>query len=213
MSVGRTTGRPSPIASTASSTRRSSVDHSLTSREIFPDRDLLVAERRAAGRPRRCALPSATSKASAPPGTRRLSASSAIASVAPDSTSAARGSCSPTSGWSAATSSGATYGGLETTRSNGPSRPANRSPSTSSTRRPVQRDVLRRNGQRVPRRVRSRSRAHPDARPRSPARSRPTRCRRRARRLGAIRDQLEAALDEHLGLGPRDQNARDRRAA
>ena len=44
MSVGRTTGRPSPIASTASSTRRSSVDHSFTSREIFPDRDLLVAE-------------------------------------------------------------------------------------------------------------------------------------------------------------------------
>ena len=27
------------------------------------------------------------------------------------------------------------------------------------------------------------------------------------RRLGAIRDQLEAALDEHLGLGPRDQDA------
>ena len=44
MSVGRTTGRPSPIASTASSTRRSSVDHSLTSCEILPDRDVLVAE-------------------------------------------------------------------------------------------------------------------------------------------------------------------------
>jgi len=44
VSVGRTTGRPSPIASTASSTRRSSVDNSLTSCEIFPDRDLLVAE-------------------------------------------------------------------------------------------------------------------------------------------------------------------------
>src|SRR4051812_15292176 len=44
VSVGSTTGRPAPIASTASSTRRSSVDDSLTSREIFPDRDLLVAQ-------------------------------------------------------------------------------------------------------------------------------------------------------------------------
>ena len=74
MSVGRTTGRPSPIAATASSTRRSSVDHSLTSREIFPDRDLLVAEPCAAARRRPAPSRRATSNANEPPGTRRLSA-------------------------------------------------------------------------------------------------------------------------------------------
>ena len=47
-----------------------------------------------------------------------------------------RGSHSRTSGSSAASSPASTYGGFETTRSNGPARPASRSPSRNSTSRP-----------------------------------------------------------------------------
>ena len=67
---GKTTGLPASIASTASSTRRSSIDDSLPSGEILPDPDVLITQpveqRRHVAR-----VPSAVSRTSGAPGARR----------------------------------------------------------------------------------------------------------------------------------------------
>src|SRR5918994_3609260 len=69
----------------------------------------------------RGASSAATSSTSAPPSRRTSTAPRTTASVAPVPTSASCGSQSRTSGSSPSISSGSTYGGLETTRSHGPS--------------------------------------------------------------------------------------------
>ena len=83
-------------------------------------------------------VPRCDSRTSAPPGRRTSNPPRATASVAPTPTSASRGSQSRTSGASASISSGRTYGGFETTRSQGPAgSPVKRSHSRSSIATPV----------------------------------------------------------------------------
>ena len=90
--------------------------------EIFRDRDPLVAERRAATSTS-SGLPSPVSRTSDPPGARRPAPPSAIASVAPPADERLPRLPVARPRVRASISSGATYGGLETTRSNGPARP------------------------------------------------------------------------------------------
>ena len=99
----------------------------------------------------------------------------------PSSTSAPRGSHSRTSGSSVSSSPASTYGGLETTRSNGPARPASRSPCAERDGQAVRLRVLGGQAERVRRDV---GRVHASVRAvpvRSRARSRRCPCRRRRR--------------------------------
>ena len=102
-----------------------------------------------------------------------------------------RGSHSRTSGSSAASSPASTYGGFETTRSNGPSRPASRSPSRNSTASAVRLGVLLRQLESARRDVRGVDAGARAVPARSRARSR--RCPYRRRRPGATRSRRAAA--------------------
>ena len=101
----------------------SSLDHPLPSGEIPRDRSPLVAELPRAARGPRPRGPRGVSSTIAPPGRSTSRAAPAIRSVCSSPTSATRGSQSRTSGCSASTSASRTYGGFETTRSNGPVEP------------------------------------------------------------------------------------------
>ena len=152
--------------------------------QIRRDRDVVVAEL-LEQRPRApAAWPSPASSTSHPPGASSGRASRAIASPTPAPTSAARGSYSADLGLQRAPSPRrSTYGGFDTTRSNGPRTPASRSPCTSRTRpsTPARARFSLGERERGAPSCRRRAPARPGARPRSRARSRPSRRRRRGR--------------------------------
>ena len=207
MSVGRTTGRPSPIASTASSTRRSSVDHSLTSREIFPDRDLLVAEAaqqvghgvQPCRRQPRTPASLRERVGSAPPRRsprlrRTRSAPRAARARRPRAVAQRRPRAPRTAGWRRR---GRTARRVPRTARPRRARRAGRfratfSAATASASADVSVPTTRAPGCSSA----IASAIAPDPSPMSSTRG-----------SAQIRDQLEAALDEHLGLGPRDQDA------
>ena len=132
MSVGSTTGFPASIASTASSTRRASVDNSLKSREILPDPHVVVTKPRQERR-HVAGVSVAVSRTSGAPGARHDSARS-TSPRSPHGRQRLAGLEARDLRLEAADLLGPHVGRIQTTRSNGPSRPANSSPCTSSTR-------------------------------------------------------------------------------
>ena len=130
---------PARIAATAAATRSAptSLDHPLPPREIARDRSPRVAELLEQRRDLAARGPRGVSSTIAPPGasTSRASRASSLGLVVADDAPAAAPSRAPPAG-APSSSSSRTYGGFETTRSNGPSSPSSRLVSTSSTSRP-----------------------------------------------------------------------------
>ena len=210
MSVGSKRKRARRDARAPSCGRRSLAARPPRSRSM-PRRSWLTRTRRKPSSSRRSAVASAcpapTSRTIPPPAASTGAAPRATAATAPSAVSASCGSQSRTSGWRSGTSFASTYGGFETTRSQGPiGSPSKRSPWQRSTASPV-------------RAAFSDASASASGEKSNPVTTAlgcssatasaiaphpvPT-----SSTLGAPHpvEQDERAFDEHLGLGPRDES-------